>query len=304
MRAVKQWGSRVALAVAACVAIAAADARLPDEPAQIRDEAFVADPQSARLASLGFDAVVGDLHWMRAVQIVGSREGAVGRSSLIGALVDVVTTLDPWVSHPYRFAAIWMKDDETAIHQANALLERGIAHHPDDWRNRFYLGFNQFFYLGNEAEAAKVLEPALDLHGSPPYLGRLVARLKGNQGGLDAAAAFLSEILRSAPPEERKAYEAALQEIETERRARFLDEARAEYVRRHRRDIERVEDLVSGGVLRALPTDAFEGGWMISKETGQIVSVRLRYRYDVKIDATNRLELEKFRARSREARGR
>jgi hypothetical protein len=295
---------RVALAAAACVAIAAADAQLPDEPAQIRDAAFVVDPQTAQLASLGFDALIGDLHWIRAVQIVGSHEGALGRSSQIGALIDVVTTLDPWVGHPYRFAAIWMKDDETAIHQANALLRRGIAHHPDDWRNRFYLGFNHFFYLGDEAEAAAVLEPALDLPGSPPYLGRLVARLKGNQGGLDAAAAFLSEMLRSAPPEERKAYEAALQEIETERRARFLDGARAEYVRRHRRDIESVEDLVSGGVLRSLPTDAFDGPWMISKETGQIVSVRLRYRYDVKIDTTNRLEIERFRARSREARGR
>ncbi len=300
----KSLGWRVALAVGACVAIVAADARVPDEPAQLREESFVADPQTLQLASLGFDALVADLHWMRAVQIVGSKEGAAGRSSLIGALLDVVTTLDPWVGHPYRFAAIWMKDDETAVRQANALLRRGIAHHPGDWRNYFYLGFNHFFYLDEQAEAAAALEPAIRLHGAPPYLARLVARLKSEQGGLDAAAAFLGEMLHDAPPIERRAYQKALDEIETERRARFLDAARAEYVRRHQRDIQTVGDLVRGGVLRALPEVPLGGGWAISAESGQIVSERARFRYEVKLDATNRRQLAEFRERSRKARGR
>ena len=54
----------------------------------------------------------------------------MGRNELIGRLIDVVTTLDPWVGHPYRFAALWMTDDESAVRKANELLERGIAHHP------------------------------------------------------------------------------------------------------------------------------------------------------------------------------
>ena len=65
-------------------------------------------------------------------------------------------------------------------------MERGIAHHPDDWRMYFYLGFNHFFYLGDEDAAVKALEQALHLESAPFFLRPLVARLVSDDGGLDA----------------------------------------------------------------------------------------------------------------------
>lgn len=290
---------RTLLAGAAVGGVALSSAQLPAEGPRTRDEAFVPEPQIAKLLAFGFDAVMGDLHWMRAVQIVGSTAGPVGRNGTLGALIDVVTTLDPHVGHPYRFAAVWLTDDEAAVRKANELLRRGIAHHPDDWRGYFYLAFNHFFYLDEQEIAAAVLRPAVDLPGAPRYLRRLAARLESKAGGLDAAAAFLAEMARQAQDDaEREEIETALREIETERRARLLDAARAEYVRRHRRDIAAVGDLVAGGVLRALPKDPFGAGWEISAETGEIVSKHVRYRYGVKIDPTSRMLLEGFRKRS------
>jgi len=284
-------------------AIALAGARLPDAPAHAGDVAFVPEPGAAKLAAFGFDALLGDYYWMRAVQIVGSPEGPVGRSHHLGRLIDVVTTLDPWVGHAYRFAAVWMIDDEPAVRHANAILERGIAHHPGDWRNHFYLAFNHFFYLGENGAAAAVLEPALGLPGAPRYLGRLVARLRSEASGgeIDAAAAFLSELLRQTEDPFAKAeYEKALDEIETERRARGLDAARAEFQRRHGRDIAGVEDLVQvkPPVLRALPPEPHGWEWTLDPESGQIVSSYVGHRYQVRIDGTNRMLLERFRARS------
>lgn len=294
---------RSALALAVVAGVALAGARLPNASVETTDEEFVADPQLAQLFALGFDAVVGDLHWMRAVQIAGSLKGPVGRNGLIGALIDVATTLDPWVDHPYRFAAVWMTDDEAAVRKANELIQRGIEYHPDDWRGYFYLGFNHFFYLGEPAEAARVLEPALALEGSPAYLRRLVARLKSNSGGLEAAAAFLQEMARQAPDEyERAEYLKALDEIETERRARVLDAARAEFVRREHRDIARVEELVERGVLQRLPSEPHGWEWEISASSGQIVSTYVRFRYEMKIDDMNKQLLERFRERSRSRR--
>ena len=295
---------RILAAVAAVAGIGLASAQLPDFSARTQSEAFVPDPQTAQLLSFGFDSVMGDLHWLRAVQIVGSPQGASGRNSLLASLIDVVTTLDPWVDHPYRFAAVWLTDDETSVRKSNELIRRGIAHHPDDWRGYFYLAFNHMFFLGEEPEAALALAPAVNLDGAPPYLTRLLARLKSSTGGLDASAAFLHEMsLQAASDDERERYQKALDEVETERRARFLDSARIEYVRRNKRDIARVEDLVTGGVLRELPPEPFGAGWKISDETGQIVSSHVRYRYGVKIDGTNRKMIEAFRARSRSVRG-
>jgi hypothetical protein len=284
--------------------IALAGARLPDAPAHTGDVAFVPEPGAAQLAAFGFDAVLGDYYWLQAVQIVGSNEGPVGKSHHLGRLIDVVTALDPWVGHAYRFAAVWMTDDEAAVRHANTILERGIEHHPEDWRNRFYLGFNHFYYLDDNAEAAAALTPALGLPGAPRYLGRLAARLRsqGSGGELDAGAAFLHELRRQTPdPFAQAEYDRALDEIETERRARRLDLARQEFERRHGRDIERVEDLVrvSPPVLRALPPEPHGSEWTLDPEGGQIISSYVGHRYQVRIDAMNRKLLERFRERSK-----
>jgi hypothetical protein len=291
-------------ALALAGAIGWAQAELPDAPAHGTDVAFVPEPSFAKLAAFGFDALLGDYYWMQAVQIIGSNAGAKGRSHHLGRLIDVVTTLDPWVDHAYRFAAVWMTDDEAAVRHANRLLERGIAHHPDEWRNRFYLGFNHFFYLGEDAEAAAVLEPAVALPGAPRYLGRLVARLRSEAGGgeLEAAAAFLHELLRQTEdPYKRTEYEKALDEIQAERLARGLDAARETFRRRHGRDIERVEDLVRvpPPVLRRLPPEPHGWEWMLDPRSGQIVSSWVKHRYELRIDGTNQLRLERFRERSR-----
>lgn len=290
------------MAVALAAAIALSQVWLPEEPVGRAHGGLTPDPDWARLASFGFDSLAADYYWIQAIQIVGSDRGAGGRGREIGDLVDVVTSLDPWVGHPYRFAAIWMNDDEATVRRANALLERGIAHHPNDWRNRFYLGFNHFFFLGDREEAARVLEPALELEGRPGYLDLLVARLHSESGGLDAAAAFLQGLIAEAPTQTaRDAYVDALYEIEVERRARILDTARARYVERHQRDIDSVEDLilVEPPILRRIPAEPRGGDWMLRDGTGQIVSSLVGHRYDVKIDGTNRKLLREFRARSR-----
>jgi tetratricopeptide (TPR) repeat protein len=301
---VRSGWTRALGALAIVGAIGWAEAGLPDAPAHVGEAAFVPDPTLAKLAALGFDAVLGDYYWMRAVQIVGKEAGPVGHSHQIGRLIDVVTTLDPRVVHPYRFAAVWMTDDEAAVRKANELLERGVAHHPTDWLNRFYLGFNHFFYFGENAAAAAVLEPAVGMQGAPRYLGRLVARLRSEAGGgeLEAATAFLQELLRQDPDPYKKAeYEKALDEIEAERRARQLDAAREEFVRRHGRDIRRVEELVEGAkpVLRTLPPEPHGWEWTLDPESGQIVSSWVGHRYSVRIDGTNRQMLERFHERSK-----
>jgi hypothetical protein len=301
---VRSGWKRAVAALAIAGAIGWSGERLPDAPSRAAQDAFVPDPAFVRVAALGFDALVADYYWMRAVQVVGGPEGPAGRSQQIGALIDVVTTLDPWVGHPYRFAALWMTDDEDAVRKANALLERGIAHHPDDWLNRFHLGFNHFFYFGENAEAADALAPAVGMKGAPRYLGRLVARLRSEAGGgeIEAAAAFLEELLRQTDdPYKRAEYEKGLDEIEAERRARVLDAARAEFTRRNGRDIRDVAELAKGpkAVLRALPPEPHGWEWVLDPASGQIVSSYVGHRYSVRIDGTNRRKLERFHAGSK-----
>jgi hypothetical protein len=262
-------------------------------------ESFVPRPEVARISALGFRAVMADYYWLQAVQVVGGAERDPSEhASFLGRLIDVVTTVDPWVGHPYRFAAVWMVDTEKSVRAANQILARGIAHHPREWRNRFYLGFNHFFYLEENARAADVLEPAIPLPGAPTYLKRLVARLRAETDGLETAAAFLAELIESTQDEYARAeYEKALDEIETERRARFLDAAREEYRRRAGADIGSVEDLVRGPhrVLSELPPEPNGWEWALSEQDGRIVSTYYWSRYETHVHPVDRERRRRWR---------
>ncbi len=277
---------RYAIAVIAisltAIVHSAMDTAAEDDPSRI----FLPDPAHAQLWSLGFDTVLADYYWLQALQLVGGERGDTAQhSAMIGEMVELITTLDPWGGGPYRFAAVWMIDSKQSVRTANRLLERSIAHIPTDWRSRYYLGFNYFFYLEENGKAADAFEAALGLEGVPRYLGALAARLRMNEGGLEMAADFLAEFARTTSDEfTRVEYLKALDEVETERRARELDAAREEYWRRHGEDIRDVQDLLRGPapILTQLPPahPHFDFPvWRIDEKSGQIVSSFYQSRY-------------------------
>jgi hypothetical protein len=238
----------------------------------------IPSPERARVFALGFEPVIADYYWIQAVQIVGERERRPDANQTLGDIVDLVTELDPWVDHPYRFAALWLVESPDEVRRANQILARGIAYHPKEWRNRFYLGYNHFFYLDENAEAADVLEGAIRLPGAPDYLGALVSRLRATTDSLETAAVFLRELIEGADDGYALAeYQKALDEIETERRARLLDEARTAFWKRHGRDIREPSELWSGAhrVIRVMPPphphfSGFE--WQLDEQGEEIVS--------------------------------
>ncbi len=253
----------------------------------------VPSPRFARLMTLGFDAAFADYYWMRAVQVAGRNDNDEDGETTAG-LLEAIVAINPWVDHPYRFAAVWLNQSPSIVERANRMLEVGIAHHPVEWRNRYHLGFNQFFYLDRPLLAADTLETAIGLDGTPRYLPRLVARLRSSQGGLAVAATFINQLIDQADDEFQKAeYAKALDEIEIERRARFLDAAREEYWRRNGRDIERVSDLIAppNPVLEQLPRaqlflEGFE--WTLDGMTGRIVSSFYHSRYELHVAPSDR----------------
>ncbi|GAG51950.1 unnamed protein product, partial [marine sediment metagenome] len=229
-------------------------------------------PEVAKLSSLGFHTVMADYYWLQAVQIVGTSMRPEDEGTLLGRYIDVVTTVDPWVGHPYRFAAVWLTGSEADVRQANRILERSFDYQPDEWRNRFYLGFNLFFYLEENEPAAHWLEEAASIESAPRYLAGLAARLRAGNAGLEVAASMIRKFLADTDdPYARAEYEKMLDEIETERRARFLDAARAAYRKGHGEDIESVEDLLRGShpVLQKLPPEPHDWEWILDEESGE-----------------------------------
>jgi tetratricopeptide (TPR) repeat protein len=310
---------QLVLLIASVGCVGWAHARLPIEmPDGGEFAGFVPDPKQVRSLAFGFDALLADFYWLEAVQVVGSSESVdQRRADHLGKLVDVVTTLNPAVDHPYRFAAIWLTHDEHQVRESIRLLERGIAHHPEDWRNHFYAGFARFFYLGEYELAAEALERAIRLPGAPAYLPRLVARLKAQSRDIEVAEIFLREMLRNTrDPDDQAQIQIALDEIEIEYKARHLEHARDAYRRRTGRDITSVEDLVRSPhrMLEKLPSpepDAIPASlargsiWKLDPKTNRIVSSYLGRRYEVHYSRFDRERLDAWKqaGRAREESG-
>jgi tetratricopeptide (TPR) repeat protein len=269
----------------------------PTLPAE-RDEVFLPKPELAKVAALGFESVLADYYWIQAMYKVGvSHDRGPRFSSYVAKIIDVVTTLDPWMGHPYRFAAIWLTDSVESVRKANGFLEQAIEYEPDLWRNYFYLGYNHFYYLQENEKAAEILEQCMQLEGSPHYIPRLVARLRSEHSNLAAAQLFLQELYQSAQSDdERASYQAALDEIEVENKARMLDRARASYGELYGKDIEEVLDLITGPhpiVNRlprpepdALPATRRKGDkWYIDSKTRRITSSYYGRRYRLNMTA-------------------
>ena len=107
-------------------------------------------------------------------------------------------------------------DSLASVQAANRILARGVSYAPTDWRNRHYLGFNHFFYLGRNAEAADIMEPAIHLPRAPNYLARLVAKLKHERDGIETTRDFLVSLAENTEdPYAEAEYLKAIDEIDT-----------------------------------------------------------------------------------------
>ena len=303
----KKW-IQIGLLIASVSCVGWAHSRLPIEDPLEAGPGFVPDPAQVRLLALGFDAVLADYHWLEAVQVVGGSASVDReRAEHLGKLVDVVTTLNPHVDHPYRFAAVWLSHDESQVRDAIRLLRRSTEYHPDDWRNYFYLGFAQFFYLGEYEPAAESLERAMKLPGAPAYLPRLVARLQAQSRDIEVAEVFLRELLRNTEaPDDQARSQIALDEIEIEYKARHLEAARIAYLKLTGRDIGSVEDLIHSPhrMLEKLPSPepdsipvslARGSRWEIDRKTQRILSSYLGRRYEVNFSQVDRDRLEQWK---------
>lgn len=302
-RGTRRGWLRLLLLVAAVCTTGVIHARMDTSTQAASGHLRVPEARVAGIASLGFEPLVADWFWVQALQLVGGELIDIGpHADAIADAIELITSLDPWVDHPYRFAAIWLTASLDEVRRANRLLQKALSYHPRDWRNRFYLGYNQFFYFEENRRAAQTLEPALHMPGAPLYLGALVTRLRAEDGDLDTAAIFLQELIRNAPDEYVRAeYWKANDEIETERRARLLEQARVAFWKQHGRDVREPSELWQGPlrVLRAMPPPhphfpGFE--WLIDPKNGQIVSSFYKTRYRLHIHPADEKLRESWRA--------
>src|SRR5450432_3451808 len=74
--------------------------------AALQEVLYVSSPKVLKRLSLGYDGLVADVYWTRAVQYFGNQHHAGAESyELLAPLLEITTTLDPHLTVAYEFGA-------------------------------------------------------------------------------------------------------------------------------------------------------------------------------------------------------
>ena len=222
---------------------------------------------------LGYQHLGADALWLRLIQVLGKRKTTPQDYQWLYHAMDVITDLDPQYDYVYQVGGITLAELAHRVDLSNRLLEKGLAANPGVWQIPFYLGFNHFFHLHNPAQAAEYMLRASKLPGRPPYLPLLATRLSAEAGNPEVALNFLAEMERQTYDFQiKERLDTRMKELVVERDVQMLQTAVNRYTKMTNHPPRHLGQLVSAGILSALPQEPFGGEYRYNAKSGEIVS--------------------------------
>lgn len=231
-------------------------------------------PLVRRLA-LGFDTLVADAYWMRAVVYYGGerRSSRESQYPLLLPLLDLTTQLDPRFKIAYRFGAVFLSEPYPGgpgqPEEAIALLERGLRFDPARWEYAHDIGFIHYWALGGYAEAAAWFRRAAAIDGAPDWLGPLAATTLAT-GGDRVSSRRLWQELRSHADEDwlRQSADHRLAQLDAMDALDRVNARLPDVAARLGRPVRRWDDLLRAGLIRGVPVDPRGTPFDLDPETG------------------------------------
>lgn len=231
--------------------------------------------------SFGFRNLLGDLAWLSAVQVAGSRRPTPGEYDRLYVLLKTVANFDPRFDVPYILGGMLLGHSPLHVNEALDILDRGAKSHPADWRFPFYIGYTWYFSLGDPLEGARALEKASRLPGSPPYLPFLASRMFSEGRAPETALAFLVRMVKEeTDPARRELLERRIREVLVERDIQALEKAVAAYRQAEGVLPGTLEEVVRTGRIRRIPEEPNGGRYVLSPD-GSVSSSRTTTRLKV-----------------------
>jgi hypothetical protein len=229
--------------------------------------------QYLRPLLLGYHDLGADALWLRLIQVLGKRTNTAQEYQWLYHAMDVITDLDPQYDYVYQVGGITLAELAHRVDLSNKLLEKGLAANPTVWQIPFYLGFNHFFYLHDPVQAAEYMLRASKLPGRPPYLPLLATRLSAEAGNPEVALKFLGEMERQTQDVQvKEQLETRMRELVVERDVQMLQMAVKRYTQITHHAPRHLGQLVSAGILSALPQEPFGGEYRYNAKSGGIAS--------------------------------
>lgn len=228
-------------------------------------------------ASLGFENLVADTYWIRAVVYYGGkrRSPEPGRDfSLLDPLLTFVTTLDPRFKVAYRFGAIFLTeaypDGPGRPDLAIALLRRGLDASPATWEYALDIGFVHYWWLQDYKTAAEWFEKGAQMPGAPIWLQPLAATTLATGGDRQSSRQLWRQLADSDIGWLRRNAQHRLLQIDAMDVVDELNKISQRFSARAGRAPRDWRELIAAERLRGVPLDATGVAYALDPATGRI----------------------------------
>jgi tetratricopeptide (TPR) repeat protein len=218
-------------------------------------------PIAKRLA-LGFDSLVADAYWIRAVVYYGGlqrSQAAVKDYSSLYPLLDLVTTLDPQFKIAYRFGSLFLTEPAPSgpgrPDLAISLLQRGIERDNGRWEYYFDIGFIYYWWLKDYTKAAEWFLRGADRPRSAEWLRPLAATTLAEGASFESSRTLWRQMQNSDVPFIRQQAERRLLQLDAMDRIARLTPILQRFVSREKRYPRSWQELANVEGLRGVPTD-------------------------------------------------
>lgn len=233
-----------------------------DRPeAHLEDVLYIPSAKALKRISLGYNGLLADIYWTRAVQYFGWKHKQRSHEyPLLYPLLDVTTELDPQLIVAYRFGATFLAQEppDGAGQQERAveLIEKGIKANPDDWHLYYDLGFVYAMNLGDYKAAADAFERGSKLPHTHPFLRILAADMAQHGGDIETARLMWQTTYNSTDdPGIRSNAMRHLQALDVDEMVPKLEQLVAQFREKTGVQPTSFVQLVQAGWIRQVPTD-------------------------------------------------
>ncbi len=229
--------------------------------ATLEEVLYFNSPKWIKRLSLGYDGLLADIYWTRAVQYFGIRH-AMGAAdyNLLAPLLEITTELDPKLIVAYEFGANFLGSKPPLgagqPDKAIALLEGGIRNNPDNWKLYYNLGFFYYIDLKDYEHAAEAFERGTKVPKAHPFLRILAAQMAQHAGEIQTAR-MLWQATYAATKEDliKQNAIAHLRALDVDEGVTELEKIVAAYTEKMGRPPSSFNQLIGAGMLAGVPLD-------------------------------------------------
>jgi hypothetical protein len=227
---------------------------------QAQQDLLLRSPSAIKKMSLGYNSLLADVYWTRAVQYYGERLGDHRTTyPLLWPLLDITTTLDPKLLPSYHFGAIFLSEPAIGANRpdlAVKLVKRGIAANPDVWGLYGDLGFLYYWHFRDYKDASAAYLAGSKTPQGPAWMKIMAARIDQESGSVETSRMIWTQIYTShSDPNIRKLALNTLRGLKAEQDEQQLDDIAGKYRQRFGHFPVSMAEMRDAGFLRGIPLD-------------------------------------------------